>query len=191
MRRFALWSALAVVLAFLLGAWTTIDYGLRCTKCLTDQHVVEQRFFGITFARSAKARTPPADYERIFGRPCEHVFRKGGFGWGTHGLLGGIIGCGITGEGMFVEPRIIAIRSVYSAEARLHERDLTLASFELVDRLFPADLNLKDRKSLDYTTPSTLVTFASYLEKAQSVDAWRKAIAEAKDDFSKRRDTVR
>jgi hypothetical protein len=62
-----LWFSIALIVCVALGAWTTFDYGLRCTKCLADKHVVEEHFFGIPFFRSATDRYPGADYERIFG----------------------------------------------------------------------------------------------------------------------------
>jgi len=45
-------AALAVALVF--GAWTPLDYDMRCTKCLLSKQVVEQRLLGIPFLGSSK-----------------------------------------------------------------------------------------------------------------------------------------
>ena len=91
---FVAFVAFVVCIAF--RAWTTFDYGLDCAKCLLGKQFVEQQLFGITVSRRTVNVERAADYERIFGHPCEHVFRKGGFGRGTHSLLSFGIGCGMT-----------------------------------------------------------------------------------------------
>src|SRR4051794_1718609 len=76
--------AVAVAMALLFGAWTTEDHELHCTRCLARKYVVDERFLGLMFFRKTTGRPGPGDYERIFNRPCEHVFRRGGFGRQNH-----------------------------------------------------------------------------------------------------------
>jgi hypothetical protein len=174
----------AFILCIAFGAWTTYDFGLRCTKCLADKHVVEQQLFGLTLSRRSKDRDPAADYERIFGHPCEHVFRKGGFGRGWHSLLGSGIGCGITGEGVLIRPRIEAVSAAYDAEQRLHDRKLTLDTFQLIDTLMPPDIQMRHRHDLPETAQSTTLLLGSFLRRAKTVEQWRAVLAAARKDFS-------
>src|SRR3954463_11081479 len=74
------------------GAWKGYDYSLVCAKCLASKHIIEQHFLGITFSRTMRNTKPAADYERIFGHPCEHIFRKSGFGRVSHSLSRSIVG---------------------------------------------------------------------------------------------------
>ncbi len=182
--KFILWLFIALIVCIAFGAWTTYDYGLRCTKCLADKHVVEQQLFGITVSRRTKDRDQAADYERIFGHPCEHVFRKGGFGRGWHSLLGSGIGCGMTGEGVFIRPRIEAVSAAYDAEHRLHDRELTLATFQFIDTLMPPDIPMQQRRDLPETTQSTTFLLGSFLRRAKTVEQWRAVLDAAHQNFN-------
>jgi hypothetical protein len=179
-----LWLAIVFIACVALGAWTTYDYGLRCTKCLAGKHVVEQQLFGITVSRHTTDRDTAADYERIFGHPCEHVFRKGGFGRGWHSILGSGIGCGITGEGAFIGPRIEAVSATYDADHRLHDHDLTLATFQFIDTLMPPDIQQQQRHDLPATAESTTSLLGSFLHHAKTVEQWRAVLDAARQNFS-------
>ena len=179
-----LWLSIAFIVCVAFGAWTTFDYNLKCAKCLASKHVVEQQLFGITVSRTTKDMDPAADYQRIFGHPCEHVFRKGGFGRGWHSLLGSGIGCGITGEGGFVRPRIEAVSATYDAEHRLHDHDLTLATFQLIDTLMPPDVQMQQRRDLPETAQSTTFLLGSFLRRAKTVEQWRAVLDATRQNFS-------
>jgi hypothetical protein len=71
-----------VVLVLVAGAfaWSAYDYSRICTKCLATQHVVEQRIMGLTLRTTTSEGEKEEDYERIYGRTCEHVFHQGGYG---------------------------------------------------------------------------------------------------------------
>jgi hypothetical protein len=179
-----LWLFIGFIVCVALGAWTTFDYGLRCTKCLADKHVVEQHLFGITVSRRTKDRDPAADYERVFGHPCQHIFRRGGFGRGSHSLLGSSIGCGMTGEGVFTRPRLEAVSATYDAERRLHDRDLTLATFQVIDTLMPPDIQMQQRRDLPETAQSTTFLLGSFLRRAKTVEQWHAVLDAARQNFT-------
>src|SRR5688572_26370916 len=101
---------LAVLLTLsALSPWAVFDYGYRCTKCLADSHVVERSFIGFIYSKTVTPRGAGSDYERIFGQPCQHVFRKGGCGR----RRGPLISCGETAEGVMFAPRNIAVKACY------------------------------------------------------------------------------
>lgn len=181
-----LWVLIVFVVCLAFGAWSTYDYGLQCTKCLAGKHVVEQQLFGLTVLRGTEDRERAADYERIFGRPCEHVFRKGGFGRGSHSLLGSSIGCGITGEGVLVRPRLEAVFAAYDIERRLIDPELTLATFDLIDTLMPPDISIDQRHAVPDTAQSKSFLISLYLRRANAVEEWRAVLHAARGDFSDR-----
>jgi hypothetical protein len=186
-----LFAVLLVFSAFLLlillctgfGAWTTHDYSLNCAKCLKSRHVIEQHFYGIVFSRTTKDVEPAADYERIFGYPCQHIFRKGGFGRSSHSLSRSIIGCGITAEGSLVRPRMEAVSAVYDAERLFHDRDLTLDTFRLIDTLMPADIRMEQRNDLATTARNNLFLLGTSLRNVETVQQWHTVLDLAKKNL--------
>jgi hypothetical protein len=179
-----LWLFVALIVCIAFGAWTTYDYGLDCTKCLLGKQVVEQQLFGITVFRRTVNVERAADYERIFGQPCEHIFRKGGFGRGSHSLLGSGIGCGMTGEGVFVRPRVEAVSATYAAEQRLHDHELTLDTFRLIDTLMPPNIQMQQRRDLPETAQSTVSLLGSFLRRVKTAEQWRAVLDAAAKNFS-------
>lgn len=177
-----LWVSIAFVVSALFGAWGRYDYGVRCSKCLAKKHVVEWQFLGIPLTRRTQDQKGAQNYEGVFGRPCEHVLRQGGFGRTSISLFGGGIGCGMTGEGMLVRPRMDAVSAVYEIHARLDDRGLALETFQFIEELMPADLGLQALKDLPLAAPVTLSHLASYLQKAQTVEDWRSALEAARRD---------
>lgn len=178
-----LWSFVALIVCIAFGAWTTYDYAIGCTKCLLGKQVVEQKLFGITVFRRTVNVERAADYERIFGHPCKHVFRKGGFGCGSHSLLGFSIGCGIIGEGAFVQSRLEAVSATYAVEQRLHDRELTLDTFRLIDTLMPPDIQMQQRRDLPEAAQSTLFLLGSFLRRVNTVGQWRAILDAARENF--------
>jgi hypothetical protein len=178
-----LWLSIAAFICGAFGAWTTFDYSLDCTKCLASKHVVEQKAFGITISHSTEDEDKGEDYPRIFGHPCEHVFRKGGFGEAWHSLFGSGIGCGVTGEGIFIRPRLEAVAVTYDAEQRLHDRDLTLATFQLIDTLMPADSRMPPQHAWPQTPRRTTSLLGIFLRRAETVEQWRLVLEAAYQNF--------
>ena len=186
-----LFEVLLVLSAFLLlviactafGAWKGYDYSLNCTRCLKSKHVIEQQFFGVTFSRTSKDMDLSADYERIFGHPCEHIFRKGGFGRTSHSLSRSIVGCGLTGDGSLLRPRLEAVSAVYDAEHLFHDRDLTLDTFRLIDTLMPPDIRMEQRNDLTRAAQSNLFLFGSSLRDVGTAQQWQRVLDAAKKDF--------
>src|SRR4051812_126650 len=125
--------------ALALGAWTSYDYSICCTKCLLGEHVVGQRFLGISF-RTTTVRSPAADYEKIHGQRCQHIFRK--YGWTgrvSHSIRGSRVGCGNSAEGIFFAPRLEAVSATYTAARTIGEVQLARETLDLIDTLIPAD----------------------------------------------------
>jgi hypothetical protein len=166
------------------SAWTTFDYGLYCSKCLASKHVVEQQLFRLTVSRTTKDREPGADYVRIFGHPCEHVFHQAGYGRRERSLFwGSMIGCGVTGEGCFIRPRLEAVSAAYRAESDFHDRDLTLATFQLIDTLMPPDQAMPQRRDFPGFDQKPIYLLSHYLRRAKTVEQWQAVLDAAREDF--------
>jgi hypothetical protein len=174
---------LVVALVTAFGGWVVDDYGLRCTKCLETKHVVVQRFLGIPLYKRTQDHKPPGDYERVFGHSCEHVFRKGGFGRTTCSIFGSGIGCGRTGEGMVLAPRISAVGATYEAEKLLHDRELVHETFQLIDSLVPPDSSFERRKELSPIDGVTLMRLAHHLHRVKTAEQWRAVLDAARQGY--------
>ena len=154
---------------------TTWDYGLDCTKCLAEGRVVEERVFGFVVFRRTTFEPPPTDYERIFGRPCEHEFRRGGFGRQAH-FHGGTIACGMTAEGMRIEPRLHAMGATYDVERRLGDRALAIETLAFIDTVIAPDEGIASSDDAFRGRAIALGELAHRLERATTVDDWRAAL---------------
>jgi len=169
-------AAVAVAVGLLIGG-STYDYGLRCTKCLLDRHIIERKCFGIPFYRSSTKRTKAADCEGIFNQPCQHVFRTGGFGRSP--LFGGSIGCGVTAEGNFLRYRIQAVVTTYELAKRFGDKQTARDTFAVIDRLMPPDT----RPSEGAYIPSELMQLSWYLEKVTTREEWLDVLRCATNGF--------
>jgi len=171
---------MVAVLGFVSFGFSTFDYGWRCTKCLRDSHVIEHQFLGITYWRSSKLRFAGHDLTPITGSPCQHVFRKGGFGRSFGGLFGGGIGCGMTGEGGIFQWRWSSLSAAFELNEQFRNKDLLVETFRVVDTLLPPDATLSfyrtDKAELSL---SKLAELSIALEKANSESEWSTALAAA------------
>jgi hypothetical protein len=148
------------------------------------KHTVEQRFFGITCFRRTSDGSPGPDYARIFGHPCQHVFRKGGFGRGARFLfMPTVIGCGSTAEGMLVRPRVEAVAATFAAERRLRDRGLALDTFRVIDNLFPPDTESNQLRELPKEARSAASSLGFYLSRVQTVEEWQAVLTAAHGGF--------
>lgn len=159
--------------------WSSYDYSLQCTKCLADKHVVENCFLGVTYSSSTKDRDPAKDYQRIFGRPCEHLFHKGGFGRSTAGG----VSCGMTSEGIIFSARNSAALAVYAAEERLRDMNLALETFGFIDTRVSPDIKMEHWRRLPENVLPGLFTLSSLLPLAETTEEWRTILHAAQDDF--------
>ena len=166
------------------GGWLTYDYGLHCTRCLLDRHVIEKRLFGYTVSRRETVRTPAQDYERLFGHPCKHVFRTGGTGSSRGLFLDRGIMCGITAEGAIFSYRLGAMQSVYDVERNFVDNELALRTFKLIDGLLPADATLDDIENLTPDFAGVLSLLARKLYKVSSTEEWRGVLKDAEGGFT-------
>jgi hypothetical protein len=174
------------------GAWGTYDHGLDCTKCLAHGDVVEERFLGFVFFRRTTFQPQPGDYERIFGYPCEHVFRTGGHGRESHSLLhGSTVGCGMTSAGLFVAPRLDAVGATYDAERRLGSTALAIETLGFIDgRLAPgAEVGSIGDKTWK-TTAATLHGLADDLRRAATAGDWETALRAARAEAERTRPAI-
>lgn len=169
-----------VVTAFLVLAWgmggrTGFDYGLTCTKCLDDSHVIERKFLGVTYSTKTTHRGAPSDYVDIMGQECEHVFHKGGCGrswitWSGHG-----IGCGMTAEGMVFRDRNQAIRRTFELYRRLGSKELAKRTLDLIDRLLPPDFDWTASRGLS-ADRERLLCFGWAFEKTDTEESWKRLL---------------
>jgi hypothetical protein len=169
-----------------LGAWTTFDYGLCCTKCLRYRHVIEQRFLGIKFHCSTSEWTPGANYTGIFGQPCDHIVRGGGCGRSSHSPHGSVR-CGFTADGSFLRPRIQAVALIFELAGRLGDNQLARDSFKLIDRLMPPDAQSARRPEIPRQSIDSLWQLLYNLERVRTVADWQSVLQSAKEDFRLKR----
>jgi hypothetical protein len=181
--KYGLWAALVVFVLIVLGAWETYDYGLNCTKCELTKHVVDERFLGIAVFRSSTSRGSDAAYRGIFGHPCEHVFRKTGFGAVLHGIPGTPCRCGVTGEGSLFQQRSRAVKATYELDKKFSNKELALESFRLIDRLMPPDTLLTDYRKIPDQSQVTLRRLWDYFFCVETVEEWREVLDCAGDGF--------
>jgi hypothetical protein len=180
-----MWLAIAIVTAVALGAWSTYDYELNCTKCKFHKHVVVERFLGIPFYRSTTEHGSGADYQRIFGQPCQHVFRRGGFGRSSRGLIGGAGGCGITAEGNFLRPRTETVEATFDLEHQIPNKELAVQTFQLIDRFLPPDARMEQREQFPNASLGNLFQLRMYLFRVQTSEQWRDVLECARENFSR------
>jgi hypothetical protein len=177
-KRLAVTALVAAALGILVavGAWTTWDYGLDCTKCLAEGRVVEEHVFGFVVFRRTTFAPPPTDYERIFGRPCEHEFRRGGFGRTAH-AYGGTIACGMTAEGWRVEPRLEAVAATYDASVASAMRPSRSKTLAFVDTLIAPDTTIATSNDDTFRPRAIALRELAYrLRRATTLDGWRAAL---------------
>jgi len=173
----------ALVVAVALGAWTTYDYNLQCTKCLADRHVVVHRLCGIPFFRSSSQLSSRPGYESIFGQQCQHILRSGGFGRGSVSLFGSRIVCGTTADGRLLRPRMEAVTMTYYLARRLGAHELARDTFALIDRLMPPEARMSRRSESSEQSVSTLFQLHMYLHRVLTVDDWRRVVDCARGGF--------
>jgi len=165
-------GTLLFVAVWYLGGRTTYDYGLNCTKCHKDYHVVERKFLGFTYNTKKTLRQDPPYYATFTGQECDHVFRRGGFGRST--FFG--IGCGITGEGIFFRDRNRALRSAFRLGDQLDAPELAKRTMVVVDSLLPPDIDWMEKPRKTDEEQMMLYLFGAMLEKIEDEDAWRKLL---------------
>lgn len=128
-----------------------------CVKCLQHAYVNQKSLYGVLpvyFKRtlsqnhggimSSSAFTPggvpdvkPSLYQDIFKVPCDHAFKKGGYGNTS---------CRMHSDGSYAEimifkPRIDAIKSMYVAYVRYGDVNLAKRTYKAIDVIFPVDIN--------------------------------------------------
>lgn len=173
----------AVVIFFLYSTRSTYDYTLNCAKCLAQKHVVEKQLLGFPFTRKTSPLHEERNYQTIFGRPCEHVFREGGFGHSSAGN----IACGMTAEGNFVRPRMEAIAAVFDLDEELGDHALARETFQFIDTVMPPGEPLKKPRPSPAaeTGYSALYLLALSLPGAKSVPEWRTVLDAARAEVAK------
>ncbi len=179
---------LLIAVAILIGVFfagllfQTYDYGKTCIYCLRDYHVVEEQFCGVTFYRKSKLRDEGYPrYEEVFGHPCEHVYKTGGFGRSIGGIWGGGIGCGMTAEGVLFRQRKAIIGLSYRLSETTRETAPLITTIELMDIWFPETL-LKDFSgdtSLVSAGQNAAFSWENDLQDVQTVEEWNTVIKNA------------
>ena len=168
-----------------LGGRTAYDYGLKCTKCHKDYHVVERKFLGFIYNTKKTLREDPPYYAIFTGQECDHVFRRGGFGRST--IFG--IACGITGEGNFFRERNRALRSVFHLGDQLDAPELAKRTIGVIDSFLPPDVDWLEKPRGNDEEQIMLFLLGAMLEKVENKDAWSKILSVAEagtlSDFEK------
>ena len=178
----ALLAVLGTVIVAIIGvaAWSEYGYSIVCTKCLATKHAAEQRIFGLTIRTTLSALEGGQDYVGVFGRPCDHVFHRGGFE--TWHLF--LISCGKTHEGSLYEPRDGAVAMAFRARELYSDDELTKRTFAMIDRLAPPD---GTPPSLDgeagRNREIALRLLADFLGRATSTEDWRLILQAAENNF--------
>ncbi|MBN8459230.1 MAG: hypothetical protein J0M04_15470 [Verrucomicrobia bacterium] len=178
----ALLAIFGIIIVAIIGvaAWSEYGYSIVCTKCLATKHATEQRFFGLTIRTTVSPIGGGQNYEGVFGRPCDHVFHRGG--WGTMHL--GFISCGKTREGLLYEPRDSAVAMAFRATKLYHDDELTKRTFAMIDRLAPPDGTTPSNDSeAGRTREVTLRLLGHFLGRANSSEDWRLILQAAENSF--------
>ena len=179
--------AAILVLAWGMGGRTAFDYGLTCTRCLDDSHVIERKFLGVTYSTKRTHRGKPSEYFDITGHECEHVYHKGGFGRSWISWSGSGIGCGSTAEGMVFRDRNQAIRRTFELHQRFGNKELAKRTVELIDRWLPADFEWKSARGRSESR-DRLLCFSWAFQETESEEGWQRLLDVAEhgtlDDLS-------
>ncbi len=167
--------AAILILAWGMGGHTGFDYGLTCTKCLDDSHVIERKFLGVTYSTKTTRRGAPSDYVGIVGHECKHIFHKGGRGRSWISWSGGGIACGMTAEGMVFRDRNQAIRRTFELHRRFRNKDLAKRTLEWIDRMIPPDLDWKASRGRS-ESQDRMLCFTWAFQETESVEAWQRLL---------------
>jgi hypothetical protein len=188
-------------------AWSTrtiVDYGATCARCLqhvkgvetwilgvrvSHKEVAVQRRGGLMSVDTFDPRIPlvdPSAYEKIFGQPCQHLFKRGGFGREKHFFVGSLAGDLSSPAGPAFSPRTDAIEALYRLNDRVKDDVLAKSTYAVFDRLFPPDTALEAalelRREFLYPT-SKLATATSILNVIDSNTEWRTVLDYFNGDF--------
>ncbi|MBC2601167.1 hypothetical protein [Puniceicoccus vermicola] len=148
-----------VVAAIGLFTGTLIGYSSICVRCLEERRGKEIRIFGIRISdkqkkvegNSSQINTlslPPIPMGRtetfnlILEQPCQHLFKRRGFG--RSGILSGGVACGVYGEGQWAEPRLYAMSALDHLYQRVPDLRLARETYTIINDLYPADTPIKD-----------------------------------------------
>jgi hypothetical protein len=175
--------ALLGVVAFGLYTLVSLEttrFSAICAKCLQHAYIVEKTCLGICYhgerrlsqvhggLMSSAAFSPPIPatdpglYVAIRGKPCEHSFKKGGFGrttcWHKHSD-------GASGEWRMFSPRLKMIEVTYRLFVSTKDLALARRSLAAIDRLLPSDA-----RQIWYWPG--LVDFAEKFGRVESLEQW-------------------
>lgn len=167
--------AVILVFAWGMGGRSAFDYGLTCTRCLNDSHVIERKFLGVTYSTKRTPRGKPTEYFEITGRKCEHVYHKGGFGRSWISWSGSGIGCGSTAEGMVFRDRNQSIKRTFELHQRFGDKELARRTLELIDRWLPADFDWKASRGRS-ESQDRLLCFSWAFKETESKEEWQRLL---------------
>jgi hypothetical protein len=193
--------AVFLVILFAWSTRTVVDYSATCARCLQHVRGTDIFILGIRVSHKERAvqqhgglmsvdafgpRIPSVDssaYEKIFGHPCQHLFKRGGFGRQTLGLVAD----GYYPEGVAFSPRTDAIEALYRLHARVDDQPLAQSTYAVIDRLFPSDTPIASALELrrEFNNPtSKLATATSILNVIGSETEWKTALEFFNRDFT-------
>jgi len=189
---------------FVLGCltYTRISYNTICGRCLQQKHGLERRAFGSPFywrqwpeQRSAGLASPaglgpripqvdPGLYKKIFQRPCQHAFKRGGVCTYTFGM----VKCGSSREASTIRYRLELIERIYRLYLKHMNAELARRSFQIVDQLQPIDGDTS--KMMEMLECSERLALVSSLEDWREVLDFQQGIAATGTDPRKDHDKL-
>jgi hypothetical protein len=182
---------LFLILGLITSSFKTYDYGLECTHCLREYHVVEKSCLGITYLKTQTLQFAGYDheFEEITGKPCEHIYRTSGFGRQTYApfFLGSVEGDGITSEGVIFRYRREALKQAFVLYQRIPNKELALQTFAVIDECLPASATVKGMYDPIHPAAKNWgypLLLANNLESVQSETEWKTALEKAKADLA-------
>ena len=172
-----------------------VDYGATCTRCLQRQKGLETWLLGARVWHTEKLAPPlwvgydpddpplpavaPKIYEEIFGQPCDHLFKREGFGREQHSFLMSSIGCGQYPDGIAFSPRANFIEALYRLHKRVKNPPFARATYAVLDQLFPPNTSITAALDLHHEAmwpTSYLAQATAILNLIDSEAEWKTAL---------------
>jgi len=185
----AAYLVIAVVGILIIFPFKSIRSSAICANCLQHAYLHEKSWLGVTYASDCRLaqghggimssatfspaipQTDPKLYEEILGQPCQHCFKKGGFGRTSTSLIGTL-----HADGSYVEwhrflPRVTVIEGIYHCYRATRSKDLATRTYGELDRLLPVDAD-------EIWSYKELMDIGNRLKAVSSEEEWEKLLLE-------------
>ena len=142
--------------------------------CYYSRRQLAQRHGGIMSPASFSPSIPQVDpqlYQEIFGRPCEHRFKKGGFGRARRTPLGTRYSDGTHNEWHVFLPRLTLVEGIYHCYQATGNASLARETYQVIDELLPVDAE-------EIRHYKELLDLGDRLKKVSNEEEWMKLLSE-------------